>query len=50
MHIYPVTKNAPDTAEVNPVVFFLDIVAAIISVVAQINSLLVNIRAKNAAT
>ena len=50
MHIYPVTKNAPDTAEVNPVVFFLDIVAAIIGLVAQVNTLIININAKNTAT
>jgi len=50
MHIYPVTKNAPDTAEVNPVVFFLDVVAAIIGMISQINTLVININAKNAAT
>jgi len=50
MHIRAVTMKAPGAAEVNEVVFLLDIVAAIISVVAQINSLLVNIRAKNATT
>jgi len=50
MHIRAVTKKAPDAAQVNEVVFFLDIVAAVISVVSQINSLLVNIRAKNTAT
>lgn len=50
MHIRAVTKKAPHTAEVNPVVFFLDIVAAIIGIVSQINTLIVNVNAKNAAT
>ncbi len=50
MHIRVVTRKAPHTAEVNPVVFFLDIVAAIISIVMQINTLIVNINAKQAAT
>jgi hypothetical protein len=50
MHIRAVTKKAPHTAEVNPVVFFLDIIAAIVGLISQINTLVVNIRAKNATT
>jgi hypothetical protein len=50
MHIRTVTRKAPDAAQAEGVVLILDVISAIMGIVAQVNSLIVNIRAKNAAT
>ena len=50
MHIHALTKKSPDVAEVNGIVFFLDIISAILSVIYQVNALIINIRSKNTTT
>ena len=50
MHIRTVTKKAPHAAQTDAIVLLLDAISAIVGIIAQVNSLVVNINAKNAAT
>ncbi len=50
MHIRTLTKRSPDAAQTDAIVFLLDVVSAIVSVISQINSLIVNVRAKESAS
>lgn len=50
MHIRTVTKRMPDAAQTDAMVLFLDVISAILGIAAQINSLVTNVRAKNATT
>jgi hypothetical protein len=48
MHIRALTKKSPQPAQTDMIVFVLDVIAAIISVASQVNSLVVSLNSKNA--
>ena len=50
MHIRTVTKKMPDAAQTDVMVLLLDVISAILGIASQVNSLIVNVRTKNATT